>query len=86
LIGTMTLRDGRWQLAGDDRDNGTFEVLGDRLVFDWPRVGYALTFKFKRASDGSLDLDPVKPMDLGDQYVWASERWRRVGPPVRDIP
>jgi TRAP-type C4-dicarboxylate transport system substrate-binding protein len=85
-VSTMTLRDGRWLLAGDDRDSGTFEVRGDRLVFDWPRVGYALTFTFKRAGHGSLDLEPVKPMDLGDQFVWASERWRRVGPPVRDIP
>jgi C4-dicarboxylate-binding protein DctP len=83
---TMTLRDGRWLLSGEDGDNGTFEVRGDRITFDWPRVGYALTFTFRRHRDGSMDLVPVKPMDLGDQFVWASAPWRRVGPPVREIP
>jgi TRAP-type C4-dicarboxylate transport system substrate-binding protein len=86
MVGTMTLRDGAWMLSGDDGDNGTFEVRGDRITFDWPRVGYALTFTFRRHRDGTMNLVPVKPMDLGDQFVWASEPWRRVGPPVRETP
>jgi len=28
----------------------------------------------------------VLPMDQGDQVVWSAEPWKRVGPPVRDIP
>jgi TRAP-type C4-dicarboxylate transport system substrate-binding protein len=83
---TMTLRDGRWLLGGADADHGTFAVRGDRMVFDWPRTASVLTFSFKRHSDGTLDMTPVLPMDQGDQYIWASGPWQRVGPPVRPIP
>ena len=83
----MTLRDSRWLLGENDPHySGTFQVKGDRLIFDWPGEGYALTVTFKRHRDGSLDLDPVLPMDRGDRFVWFSEPWRRIGPPVRDIP
>jgi TRAP-type C4-dicarboxylate transport system substrate-binding protein len=85
-VNTMTLRDGHWLLGGADLDHGTFEVRGDRIVFDWPRVDSVLTFTFVRHDDGTLDITPVLPMDQGDQYVWASGPWRRVGPPVRTIP
>ena len=86
-VNTMTLEGGRWLLGeGDPHYSGTFEVKGNRLIFDWPGEGYALTFTFKRAEAGSLDLKPVLPMDRGDQFVWASGQWRRVGPPVRDVP
>jgi TRAP-type C4-dicarboxylate transport system substrate-binding protein len=83
---TMTLRGGRWLLGTNAFDSGTFEVRGNRLVFDWPNTGTVLTFTFKRADNGSLDIKPVLPMDRGDQFVWASAPWRRVGPPVRDVP
>ena len=83
---TMTLRDGRWLLGGADQDLGTFEVRGDRIVFDWPRVDSVLTFTYVRHDDGTLDITPVLPMDQGDQYVWASGPWRRVGAPLRTIP
>jgi TRAP-type C4-dicarboxylate transport system substrate-binding protein len=86
-VSTMTLRDGRWLLGeGDPHYSGTFKVRGNRLLFDWPGEGYVLTFTFKRDRNGSLDVKPVLPMDRGDQFVWASEPWRRVGPPVRDVP
>ena len=64
--------------------SGTFEIIGNRLVFDW--AGTTLTFTFERHADGGLDLEPVPPMDPGDAVVWAGGPWRRVGPPVRDIP
>jgi hypothetical protein len=84
---TMTLRDGTWLLGEDDPHySGTFQVKGDRLIFDWPAEGYALTVTFKRHRNGSLELEPVLPMDRGDRFVWFSEPWRRVGPPVREIP
>jgi TRAP-type C4-dicarboxylate transport system substrate-binding protein len=83
---TMTLRDGRWLLAGEQPDYGSFAIRGDRLVFDWPRTNSVLTFSFKRHDDGTLDITPVLPMDQGDQYHWASGPWQRVGPPVRAIP
>ena len=83
---TMTLRDGRWLLGGPDMDRGAFTIRGDRLIFDWPRTNSVLTFSFVRNGNGTLDVTPVLPMDQGDQYVWASGPWRRVGPPVRPIP
>lgn len=85
-VNTMTLRGGRWLLNTDPHYSGTFEVRADRLIFDWPSEGYALTFTIKRDQSGSLDIKPVLPMDRGDQFVWASAPWRRVGPPVRDVP
>jgi TRAP-type C4-dicarboxylate transport system substrate-binding protein len=83
---TMTLLDGRWLLGKDPHYSGTFEVEGDRLVFDWPTEASVLTFTFKRGGGGMLDVKPVLPMDRGDQFVWASSPWQRVGPPVRDVP
>jgi len=86
-VTTMTLQDGSWLLGGGDPHySGTFEVKGNRLIFDWPAEGYVLTFTFTRDKSGSLDVKPVLPMDRGDQFVWASEPWTRVGAPVRDVP
>lgn len=83
---TMTLRGGRWLMGKDPFYSGTFDVRGKRLVFDWPNTGTVLTFAVEREQNGSLDVRPVLPMDRGDQFVWASAPWRRVGPPVRDVP
>ena len=85
-IGKMTLRDGKWRLGEEDPEaySGTVEIIDNRLVFDW--AGTTLTFTFDRHADGGLDLKPVPPMDPGDAVVWAGGPWRRVGPPVRDIP
>jgi TRAP-type C4-dicarboxylate transport system substrate-binding protein len=83
-INTMTLRDGRWLLQGGA--TGTYEIVGNRIVFDWPEIPSTLTFTFKRHANGDLDVKPVLPMDRGDRFVWAAEPWRRVGPPIRAIP
>lgn len=83
---TMTMRGGRWLLGTDPHYSGTFEATGNRLVFDWPSEGAVLTFTFRRGESGLLDVKPVLPMDRGDQFVWASAPWQRVGPPVRDVP
>lgn len=85
-VSTATLRDGRWLFAGPDHDTGTYRIIGRRLIFDWPRVGSVLTFTFSRDSDGRIHLTPVLPMDSGDQQVWASSPWTRIGPPVTPIP
>jgi len=81
---TMTLRDGKWLLQGGA--TGSYKVVGNRIVFDWPEVASTLAFTFKRLPGGDLDVQPVLPMDPGDRFVWAAEPWRRVGPPIRDIP
>ena len=83
-INTMTLRDGKWLLEGGA--TGTYKVVGNRIIFDWPAVADTLTFTFKRLGAGTLDVRPVLPMDPGDRFVWAAEPWRRVGPPIREIP
>jgi TRAP-type C4-dicarboxylate transport system substrate-binding protein len=85
-VGKMTLRDGKWLIGEDDpEDNsGTYEIAGSRLVFDWG--GDILTFEFARDDDGTIRLAPLPPMNSGDAVVWAGGPWRRVGPPVRDIP
>ena len=86
IVGKMTLRDGKW-LMGDvepEKYSGTYEIVGDQLVFAWR--GDVLAFEFGRDTDGSLELEPLPPMNAGDAVVWAGGPWRRVGPPVRDIP
>jgi TRAP-type C4-dicarboxylate transport system substrate-binding protein len=86
-VATMTLRGGAWALGVGDgpNDHGTFTVVGDRIAFDWPRVGYTNTFTFKRGADGTLDLEPVLPMEVGDRVVLSSSPLTRIGPPVRRI-
>jgi hypothetical protein len=91
VIGTIagiTLRHGGWAFEETDgaRERGTFKVIGDRIAFAWPQQGYTNTFTFRRRGDGTLDLTPVLPMDVGDRVVMSSAPWTRVGPPVRDVP
>ena len=82
----MTLRDGKWLMGDTDPEDysGTYEIVGNRLVFDWR--GDILTFEFTRDADGTIQLEPLPPMSAGDAVVWAGAPWRHVGPPVRDIP
>ena len=85
-IGKMTLRDGRWLMGDVDPEDysGTYQIVGNRLVFDWR--GDVLVFDFTRDADGTIELEPLPPMSSGDAVVWAGAPWRHVGPPVRDIP
>jgi TRAP-type C4-dicarboxylate transport system substrate-binding protein len=82
MISTAVLRNGTWAFAGPDHDGGTFTVHGTRLRFVWPRVSSVLVFSFTRDPNGTIRLKPVLPMDAGDQFVWASKPWQRVGPPT----
>lgn len=83
MVVEMTLNDGKWH-GGDS--SGTYKIVGQRIVFDWPAEGVTNAFTFERRAGGDLDLDPVLPMDRGDQFNTASETWRRVGPPIEDTP
>jgi TRAP-type C4-dicarboxylate transport system substrate-binding protein len=85
-VGKMTLRNGGWVMGEIDPEDysGAYEIIGNRLVFDWS--GATLTFIFNRHAGGDIDLEPIPPMDPGDAVVWAGGRWRLVGPPVREIP
>jgi TRAP-type C4-dicarboxylate transport system substrate-binding protein len=86
VVGKMTLRDGRFLLGDDpaEHDSGSYRIVGDKLVFDWDET--TLTFEFARDGDGTIQLTPLPPMNVGDAVVWGGAPWQRVGPPVRDIP
>jgi TRAP-type C4-dicarboxylate transport system substrate-binding protein len=78
-VTTVTLKDGKWD---NEYDTGTYEVTGDRFVFDWggvPGFGYAMTFTFSADEKGNLQLTPVLPMDPGDVFVWSTEIWTKIG-------
>jgi TRAP-type C4-dicarboxylate transport system substrate-binding protein len=92
-VSQMTLSDGRWLMepAGSRRnprpgDIGSYGIVGNRIVFDWPQVASTLTFTFERHANGDLDLKPVLPMHPGDRFNWASAPWKRIGPPIRALP
>ena len=93
-VNQITLRDGKWLRAkvgapdagGAHRGSGRYKIIGNRIVFAWPAEATRLTFTFKRRANGDLDVKPVLPMDRGDRFNWAGGPWRRVGPPVGDIP
>jgi TRAP-type C4-dicarboxylate transport system substrate-binding protein len=84
-VSAIVLQDGKWQLLVGERDHGTYRIDGERITFIWPRVDDVLSFRFTRDRDGTLRLNPVLPMDRGDQFVWSAAPWRRVGPPATDL-
>ena len=81
---TMTLKDGTWTLF--HRENGqpvtdgraTYASEGNRISFTWPREGRVLAFTFSVDGKGNLQLRPVPPMDVGDQFVWATHVWTKI--------
>ena len=84
-VSTRTLHDGKW--IGDGSDRGTYKLTtGDRIAFSWPSENSVLIFTFSRDRDGTLHLRPTPSVEQGDRFVWSSEPWRRIGPPVREIP
>lgn len=84
-VSTMTLRNRKWQI-GEGPNPGTYTVSGNRIAFSWPSENSVLIFTFSHDRDGTLHLTPAQSVDQGDRFVWSSEPWRRIGPPVRDIP
>jgi hypothetical protein len=83
MISTAVLRNGTWQSSGPDHDGGTFSIHGSTATFVWPRTAIVLSYRFTREARGTIRWTPVLPMDLGDRFVWASQPWRRIGPPTR---
>jgi TRAP-type C4-dicarboxylate transport system substrate-binding protein len=81
MISTAVLKDGVWKVSGSGHDGGTYTIRGRTVTFDWPRVASVLVFRFAREANGTIHWTPVLPMDPGDQFVWASQPWRRIGPP-----
>jgi TRAP-type C4-dicarboxylate transport system substrate-binding protein len=84
-VSTMTLEDGRWQV-GVGQDGGTYAATSNRISFVWPAVNSVLTFNYSADPDGTLHLTPLPSVSRGDRFVWSSQPWRRIGPPVREIP
>ena len=60
----------------------------DRRADVAPTEYYHLAISYRPAphADGSRVLDPLPADDRGDRFVWSSEPWKRIGPPVREIP
>jgi hypothetical protein len=75
------LRDGNWiWTTGGLGDRGTYTIAGSAITFVSP--GSSLTFTFRRDEDGTLHLKAVQPMDRGDEWVWSSGPWHRIGAPI----
>lgn len=84
-IFTMTLKDGNWTLrhteagqASTDVTADPYSVQGNRISFDWRDEGAILIFTFSVEDDGDLHLQPVDPMNAGDQFVWATHPWTKI--------
>ena len=81
---TMTLEDGTWKLTHTevgqpytDSPGDSYSIQGDRISFDWEDS--ILTFTFSVDDEGTLEVRPVEPMDAGDQFVWATHPWIKIG-------
>jgi TRAP-type C4-dicarboxylate transport system substrate-binding protein len=72
-------QDGRMVDGGPGEPGTTYTVVGDRITFYVPAWGYSLVFTFSVDNEGDLHLTPVLPMDPGDQFVWATHPWTRIG-------
>lgn len=84
-IFTMTLKNGKWTLrhteagqAYTDVTADPYSVQGKRISFDWREVGQILIFTFSVEDGGDLYLQPVDPMNAGDQFVWATHPWTKI--------
>ena len=86
IVNTIVLRDGSWVTRDHPPNSGTYRIVGDRLVLSWLQAGSDMTFTFRRMHDGSLVLRAVQPIDAGDRWVWSGAPWRRIGPPVGNVP
>jgi TRAP-type C4-dicarboxylate transport system substrate-binding protein len=75
---TATLKDGHMD-KGPGEPGTTYAVVGDRITFDVPAWGYSLTFTFTVDGKGNLHLTPVPPIDKGDQFVWSTKVWTKIG-------
>ena len=85
-IGKMTLRDGKWRMGDEDPEALLGHVRDHRQPARLRLGRHDADVHVRAPRRWGLDLKPVPPMDLGDAVVWAGGPWRRVGPPVRDIP
>ena len=84
LVSTLVLKDGTWFDAGGNA--GTYTVAGNRLALYWPSVNTLLTFTFTFERDSTLKVSPVAPIEPGDKFIWTTKPWRRLGPPVANLP
>ena len=75
-VETWTLKDGRY--SNPSGLSGTYSVDGNRITFDVPDFGYALSFTFTVDEAGNLRLRPVPPMDRGDRFVWSYKVWKKI--------
>jgi len=83
---TITIHNGRWGLHHEEADGAyvdcdspgcTLTVEGDTLHFK--RNGTPLTFTYTQDANGTLHLTGISPIEDGDNYVFSTEPWERIG-------
>jgi TRAP-type transport system periplasmic protein len=77
-VNTITLKDGRLEGGCFGADGGTYSVDGDRITFHSTEYDTDLTVTFTRDGEGSLDLEPVPPIDPGDAFTCFYNPWTKI--------
>jgi hypothetical protein len=77
-VTTVRLKNGQME-EGPGGPGTTYLVNDDQITFYVPAWGYSLTFTFSVDGMGDLHLTSVLPMDRGDQFVWSTKVWTKIG-------
>ena len=77
-VNTITLKDGRLEGGCFGVDGGTYSVQGDRITFHSIEYDADSTVSFTRDEKGSLDLEPVPPIDPGDAFTCFYNPWVKI--------
>jgi TRAP-type C4-dicarboxylate transport system substrate-binding protein len=78
LVQTITLKDGRLEGGCFGVDGATYSVEGDRITFHSIEYDADSTVSFTRDEKGSLDLEPVPPIDPGDAFTCFYNPWVKI--------
>jgi TRAP-type transport system periplasmic protein len=80
---TVTLTDKTWSMTWrgggvvKEEGGGSYTVNGDQVMFNWDAS--VLTFSFTVDADGTMHLTSQPSMLPGDQFIWATKPWEKVG-------
>lgn len=75
---TVVLKDGELEGGCFGREGGTYEIDGDRIVFQSIEYDASSTVTFTVDDQGTLHLTPVPPMDPGDAFQCFSKPWTKI--------
>ena len=77
-IQTIRLKDGQLEGGCFGALGGTYSVDADRITFHSVEYDTDLTVTFTMDEQGSLDLEPVPPMDAGDAFTCFYKPWTKI--------